>query len=73
MRTAGLSSGIDKDRADYTVFCGEWNIGRIYERNGFPDEVRFFCAIMECPVCLAEVLDQSGARWSQPARLATAP
>jgi hypothetical protein len=23
MRPAGLSSGIDKDRADYTVFCGE--------------------------------------------------
>jgi hypothetical protein len=31
MRPAGLSSGIDKDRGDYTVFCGEWNIGRIYE------------------------------------------
>jgi hypothetical protein len=28
MRPAGLSSGIDHDRADYTVFCGEWNIGR---------------------------------------------
>ena len=23
MRPAGLSSGIDQDRADYTVFCGE--------------------------------------------------
>jgi ABC transporter substrate binding protein len=30
MRPAGLNSGIDQDRADYTVFCGEWNIGRIY-------------------------------------------
>jgi hypothetical protein len=28
MRPAGLSSGIDQDRADYTAFCGEWNIGR---------------------------------------------
>ena len=45
MRRAGLSSGIDRDRADYTVFCGEWNIGRIYERNGFPDEVRFFWSL----------------------------
>ena len=36
MRPAGLSSGIDQDRADYTVFCGEWNVGRIYERHGFP-------------------------------------
>ena len=25
LRPAGLSSGIDKDRGDYTVFCGEWN------------------------------------------------
>jgi hypothetical protein len=36
MRPAGLSSGIDQDRVDYTVFCGKWNIGRIYERHGFP-------------------------------------
>ena len=26
-----MAHGIDKDRADYTVFSGEWNIGRIYE------------------------------------------
>jgi hypothetical protein len=31
MRPTGLGSGIDQDRGDYTVFCGEWNIGRIYE------------------------------------------
>ena len=29
LRPTGLSPGIDQDRADYTVFCGEWNIGRI--------------------------------------------
>jgi hypothetical protein len=34
MRPAGLSSGIDQDRADYPVFVGEWNIGRIYEVPG---------------------------------------
>jgi hypothetical protein len=31
MRPTGLGAGIDKDRPDYTVFCGEWEIGRIYE------------------------------------------
>ena len=31
MRATGLGSGIDKDRPDYTVYCGEWNVGRIYE------------------------------------------
>jgi hypothetical protein len=34
---AGRLSG----QFDYNVFSGEWLIGRIYERNGFPDEVRF--------------------------------
>jgi hypothetical protein len=40
MRPAGLSSGIDQDRADYTVFCGEWNIGRIYGVRGGPEHLR---------------------------------
>ena len=43
-RPAGLSSGIDQDCADYTVFCGEWNIGRIYEVRGGPEHLRWFWA-----------------------------
>jgi hypothetical protein len=31
-----------EDRADYTVFCGEWNIGRIYEVRGGPEHLRWF-------------------------------
>ena len=31
MRPTGLGSGIDKDRQDYTVYTGGWDIGRIYE------------------------------------------
>jgi hypothetical protein len=42
LRPAGLSSGIDKDRADYTVFCGEWNI---YEVRGGPEHLRWFWAL----------------------------
>jgi hypothetical protein len=34
MRPTGLGSGIDKDRPDYTVYSGEWPIGRIYEMRG---------------------------------------
>ena len=45
MRPAGLSSGIDQDRADYTVFCGEWNIGRIYEVRGGSEHLRWFWAL----------------------------
>jgi hypothetical protein len=29
MRPTGLGSGIDKDRPDYTVLTGGWEIGRI--------------------------------------------
>ena len=45
MRPAGLSSGIEKDRVDYTVFCGEWNIGRIYEVRRGPEHLRWFWAL----------------------------
>ena len=31
LRPTGLGSGIDKDRPDYTVCTGEWEVGRIYE------------------------------------------
>jgi hypothetical protein len=29
----------------YNVFSGEWLIGRIYERRGFSDDVRFFWSL----------------------------
>jgi hypothetical protein len=37
-----LGSGIDKDRPDYTVVTGEWEVGRIYETRGGPDNLRWF-------------------------------
>ncbi len=42
MRPTGLDSGIDKDRPDYSVFSGEWEIGRIYQTRGGPDSLRWF-------------------------------
>ena len=30
-RPTGLSSPVDNDRQDFTVYCGGWAIGRIYE------------------------------------------
>jgi hypothetical protein len=39
MRPTGLGSGIDKDRPDYGVYSGEWNIGRIYQTRGGPDNL----------------------------------
>ena len=42
LRPTGLGSEIDKDRSDYTVFCGEWAVGRIYETHGGPDNLRWF-------------------------------
>jgi hypothetical protein len=38
LRPTGLSSGIDKDRPDYIVCTGGWDIGRIYQTRGGPRE-----------------------------------
>ena len=45
MRATGLGSGIDKDRPDYTVYCGEWNVGRICQTLGGPDSLRWFWSL----------------------------
>ena len=45
LRPTGLGSGIDKDRADYSVFCGGWDVGRIYETRGGPDNLRWFWSL----------------------------
>ena len=45
MRPTGLGSGIDKDRPDYTVFCGGWEVGRIYQTRGGPDSLRWFWSL----------------------------
>ena len=42
LRPTGLGSGIDKDRPDYTVVTGEWEVGRVYETRGGPDNLRWF-------------------------------
>jgi hypothetical protein len=45
MRPTGLGHGVYKDDIDYSVFSGVWLIGRIYERRGFSDAVRFFWSL----------------------------
>jgi hypothetical protein len=42
LRPTGLGSGIDKERQDYTVYTGGWDIGRIYETRGGPEHLRWF-------------------------------
>ena len=39
--------GIDKDRPDYTVVTGEWEVGRIYETSGDPDNLRWFWSLVD--------------------------
>ena len=34
---------IDKDRPDYTIYSVDWAVGRIYETQGGPDHLRWFC------------------------------
>jgi hypothetical protein len=40
LRPTDLGSGVYKGSIDYSVFSGAWQIGRIYERRGFPENVR---------------------------------
>jgi hypothetical protein len=42
LRPSGLGHGVYKDNVDYSVFSGDREIGRIYERHGFPDESPVF-------------------------------
>ena len=48
MRPTGLSSGFYKDDVDYSIFCGEWCIGRIYEKHISPEHLRWFWSLF-CP------------------------
>jgi hypothetical protein len=51
MRPTGLGAGIDKDRQDFTIYSGEWAIGRIYETRGDPDHLRWFWSFtVTCPM-----------------------
>ena len=49
LRATGLGSGIDKDRPDYTVYSGEWDVGRIYQTRGGPDSLRWFWSLTDRP------------------------
>jgi hypothetical protein len=44
-RLTGLRSGFYEDTVDYSVFCGEWCIGRIYETRSSPESRRWFWAL----------------------------
>jgi hypothetical protein len=43
LRPTGLGSGIAKDRPDYTVVAGEWEVRRIYEKRMIAGRQACFC------------------------------
>ncbi len=45
LRETGLASPIDKDRKDYTVYSGEWAMGRIYEEREAREDQRWFWSL----------------------------
>jgi hypothetical protein len=45
MRPTGLGHGVYKDIPDYSIFCGEWCIWRIYETRTGPADLRWFWAL----------------------------
>jgi hypothetical protein len=46
MRPTALSSGYYKNTVDYSVFCGEWCIGRIYENSSGPEHLRWSWSLL---------------------------
>jgi hypothetical protein len=69
MRPTGLGAGIDKDRPDYAVYCGEWNIGRIYQTRGGPEHLRWFWSLtVNGPMTRADkvaTLEEAKAQFSK--------
>ena len=63
LRPTGLGSGIDKDRPDYGVYSGEWNIGRIYQTRGGPESLRWFCRRANRVATLEEAKAQFQKNW----------
>jgi hypothetical protein len=61
MRPTGVGHGVYKDGIDYGIFSGDWLIGRIYRRKGFPNDVRFFLVVARH--CAAEAARLS-YRWT---------
>jgi hypothetical protein len=45
MRPTGLGHGVYKDVPDFSIYCGEWCIGRIYEARTGPKSLRWFWAL----------------------------
>ena len=45
LRPTGLASPVDNDRHDYTVYSGEWPMGRIYEERGAREDQRWFWSL----------------------------
>jgi hypothetical protein len=41
MRPTGLSSPIDQHLMDYTIYSGEWPMGRIHEERGRREDQRW--------------------------------
>ena len=51
LSSARLASAprFDKDRPDYTVCCGEWDVGRIYQTRGGPESLRWLVVLPAWP------------------------
>jgi hypothetical protein len=45
LRPSNLGHGVYGDQTDYGIYCGEWNIGRIYETRTGPKDMGCFWAM----------------------------
>ena len=66
MRPTGLGHGVYKNDIDYSVFCGEWCIGRIYENRSGPEDQRWFWALHPQAGRKIYELPTKWPRWKRP-------
>jgi hypothetical protein len=45
LRPTGVESPVDKNRQDFTIFSGKWEMGRIYEERSGPVNLRWFWSL----------------------------
>jgi hypothetical protein len=69
LRPTGLASPVDKNRQDFTMYSGDWAMGRICEQRGAPDHMPWFWSLHGVSGKPADMRTAVRNRMAPPARL----
>ena len=66
LHPAAPGAGIGKDRPDYTIYSGDWAVGRIYETRAGPDRLRWFWSFtVTCPMTHSDRVEEAKAQFQK--------